>query len=741
MSGSMNRRHVLLGAAALASSACRLTPAGQPASSWGCVAAPPVARRENVVDELWGVQVPDPYRWMENPEDPDWYPFLKGQTSHARQLLDRIPGRERHKQRLTHWHAKSPTLAIVSGVNPVQVAQDQYFFLRYPPSGAGAALYVKSGKIERLIFDAGAIFAGKAPTIDWWRVSPNGQFVVVGVSFGGSEDATAYTVSTETAELLPGSHSRALLGCVSWLADSSGFFITRFVDGRKPTDPDYLSGSRVWLHRINTDPHEDVLVLQHDMAGVQEDERFILEVEEQPGEDWVLGVSFYITDVNPIFVASRSSLLAGAPSWRRVASREDLINHNRRTNSGIAVRGGRIWLLTNLDAPNGKLISVDIEAADMSEARTELAESDRVLQSFFVTSHGIYLQDLDAGYNLMRRIHPDGRVTDVSLPVEGTIIGFDVSREANPVLVATGWLDPPTAFRFQSDGSSLVELELEPIVGLSTAAFDWLRTKVTARDGVEIPVSIVYRKGIARDGASPMLMHVYGTARLPYEPRYDPALMAFLEAGGVVAVAHVRGGGEYGRSWSEAAAGAKKPVSYFDLIDCCEGLIAQGWTSRRRLTITGASGAGMVLGMALTQRPDLFAAVIPEVATLNMLRFEFTANGTGGQAADMSIYTPEGFRNVFAMDGYTHVERGKAYPAVLLTHGLNDVRVAPWMSTKMAAALQWATTSGEPVLLKIDCNAGHGVGSAGESHIEHMADIQAFALWQSGVDGFQPTDC
>lgn len=725
----------------MASSACRLTPSSQFLLTGGCIAAPPVARRENVVDVLWGVPVPDPYRWMESAEDPDWLPFLNGQTTHARDLLDRIPGRVRHRQTLADWYARSPTLAFVPGVNPVQRAAGQFFYLRHPPGADGPALYMRSGKQERPLFDAGGLFAGKSPTIDWWRVSPNGQFVVLGVSFGGGEDATAYTVSTSTSELLAATHSRAMLGCVSWLADSSGFFITRFVEGRKPVDTNYLSGSRVWLHRIDTDPREDILVLSHDMAGVQEDEKFLLEVVEQPGEDWVLGVSFYTTDVNPVFIASRSSVLAGEPVWRPVARRDDLINHNRMSNNGISVRGDRIWLLSNQDAPNGKLISVDAASADVSEARIELPESDRVLQSMFVSSHGIYLQELDAGYNQLRRIDLEGRVSQVELPIEGTILGFDAPRDADPVLVATGWLDPPAAFELRAGGSSLEPLNLEPQASRSTEAFDWLKTTAKARDGVQIPVSLVFRKGVVLDGANPMLMHVYGAARLTYEPRFDPALMAFIEAGGVVAVAHVRGGGEHGRRWSEAATGANKRISYYDLIDCCEALISQGWTQPGRLTITGASGAGMVLGMALTQRPDLFAAVIPEVATLNMLRFEFTANGRGGQSPDMSIFTPEGFRNVFAIDGYSHVEEGRAYPAVLLTHGLNDVRVAPWMSAKMAAALQWATSSGKPVLLKIDFNAGHGVGSAGETHIDHMADIQTFALWHSGIAQFQPAGC
>lgn len=740
----LSRRTLLLGsAAALALPVALRAQPGPALRAPACVAAPPVARREQVVDQLWGVSVPDPYRWMETESDPDWLPFLKGQTAYARAVLDRIAGLQGHRERLARWHSAGSSIAISYAVSAIQAGGDRIFYARNAEDGSGLQLWMRTEaeRSERRLFAAPADAAGKRPSIDWWRASPDGRHVVLGMSEGGSENATARIIEVDSGRMLPDRLERAMLGFVSWLADSSGFFLTRFVEGRAPTDADYLSGCKVWLHRIGTDPASDVLVFAHDMPGVGESDRLLLEVQEQPGEDWVLGVSFYTTDVNPVFVARRSAVLAGKPDWRRVADHADLINHNRMSNAGVAVRGGRVLLLSNRDAPNGRILSIDPAAAELSAARVEVPEGEAVIHSFVAGPAGLAILDLDAGFNRLRLKPERGGIRSVPLPVEGTVLGLDPRSDGGWLVMATGWLDPPTAFLLPPGEPTVRTVAVEPPPAMAPRDMQAIRIMARARDGTMVPVSLIARRGLKRDGSHPMLMHVYGAARLPFEPKYDPALIAFVEAGGIVGVAHVRGGGEYGRRWSEAAFGDKKPVSYRDLIDCCEEVIRQGWTAPERLVITGASGAGMVLGMALTERPDLFAAVIPEVAVLNMLRFEFTPNGRGSQSPEMSVTTEQGFRNLLAIDGYANVRHGRAYPAVLLTHGANDIRVAPWMSAKMAAAVQHASTSARPVLLRIDFDAGHGVGTGAAAHVDLMADIQAFTFWQAGVPAFQPRPC
>jgi prolyl oligopeptidase len=261
----------------------------------------------------------------------------------------------------------------------------------------------------------------------------------------------------------------------------------------------------------------------------------------------------------------------------------------------------------------------------------------------------------------------------------------------------------------------------------------------TSYDGTMIPLSVVYRQGIKMDGSNPTLLSGYGAYGIPQEPWYVPRMLAFLERGGILATAHVRGGGEYGEEWYRAGYKGTKPNTWKDFIACAQYLIDNKYTSPGKLACTGGSAGGILVGRAITERPDLFGIAIPQVGALDMLRAETTPNGIPNIPEFGTVKTEEGFKALFEMSAYHHVKNGVKYPAVLLTAGMNDPRVEPWETAKMAARLQAATASGRPVLLRLDYEAGHGIGTTKRQVEEETADIWTFVLWQAGVPDFQPS--
>jgi len=349
------------------------------------------------------------------------------------------------------------------------------------------------------------------------------------------------------------------------------------------------------------------------------------------------------------------------------------------------------------------------------------------------------VQDMDGGYSTLRRLGSDGKLAPAALPFEGAIIGaYANGLEDGLWLLATSWLEPITVLRYDPATGRAADTGLSPRPPVDTSRFEAIKTFATARDGTKVPLSIIARRGLKRDGRNPTLVNAYGSYQITYTPGFNVRGIAFLEQGGVLAVAHVRGGGEYGRRWWKAGQLLAKPNTWRDLIDCCEALVREGWTSPAHLAIQGGSAGGITVGRALTERPDLFAAVISNVGVSNSLRAEFSQNGPTNIDEFGTIKDRDGFLGLKAMDSYQAVKDGTPYPAVLLTTGMTDPRVDPWHVAKMTARLQKATSSKNPVLLRVTFDAGHGIGSTRSQIDDERADEYAFVLWRAGVPGFQP---
>ena len=380
-----------------------------------------------------------------------------------------------------------------------------------------------------------------------------------------------------------------------------------------------------------------------------------------------------------------------------------------------------------------------IDGFSLEKAQVLVPETEKVLTAIGAAADGLYIGMRDGNiHRLWRQGYAAGqKLQEVPLPVKGSFSLAGVRPDLGGVLLELeGWTRARQVYAVSADGQ-VRNTVLQP-AGPFDAPRDVVADEVMVKshDGAMVPMSIIHKRGVKLDGRNPVMLYGYASYGMAEEPFFSYNRLAWMDAGGVYAVANPRGSGVFGNAWYEAGRKATKPNTWKDFIACAEYLVDRGWTTPQRLSIWGGSAGGILVGRAMTERPDLFAAVVSEVGALDMVRGETTPNGVPNIPEFGSVATEAGFRALLEMSTYHQVKDGTPYPAVLLLHGANDPRVEPWMSTKTAARLMAATTSGKPVLLRLDYQAGHGVGSTKSQVLDEVADIYAFSLWQSGVPGF-----
>jgi prolyl oligopeptidase len=725
---SPSRRHLLRQAAALGALALPAWPLSMMAAAAQAALpkGPPVARIEPVAETFFGRTVVDPYRWMENPKDKDWEPFMRGQDAHARAVLNGIPGREALKQRIGEL---SGGTAVAYGA---QQAGDKLFYQVRPVGADNFKLAVRQGAsgAERILIDPTTMKGegGVHMSLDWWLAAPDGRHVVYGLSPAGSEDSLLHIMEVDSQRVLPERIAGTQYAHPSWLPDGNGFFYSRVADLSRKGTVDYYKRSPALLHRLGTDPAQDLLLAVHGRDPAVP----LTEIESptilcDPASAWAVLVLYGgVRPENPILVARLADVVAGRAAWRQVCTLEDEV-------TGVAIDADHLYLLTTRGAENGKVLRMACADGRYASAGTVVPEGRLVVESLALARDGLYLLNLDGGYHSLRKLGRDGKLGDVALPFDGSISGLSANTLRDGChLDGTGWLMPLTAFRHEPGSGRTEPAGIAPASSLDLSGYEAIRSFATARDGTKVPLSIVARKGLARNGRHPTLVQAYGAYQISSNPYFSPRTLAFLERGGVFATAHVRGGGEYGKRWWRGGFKLTKPNTWRDLIDCCEQLIRDGWASRGSLSIQGGSAGGITVGRALTERPDLFAGVISNVGVSNALRGEFGQNGPPNIDEFGSVKDKDGFAGLLAMDALQHVRDGTRYPAVLLTVGMTDPRVEAWNGGKMVARLQKANRSKNPILLRVSFDAGHGLGSTRSQIDDERADEFAFVLWRAG---------
>jgi prolyl oligopeptidase len=522
-----------------------------------------------------------------------------------------------------------------------------------------------------------------------------------------------------------------------WLPDESGFYFNQKQEMRPgmETTEKYLNSS-VFLFRIaQPDASPKPIFGNATTAGprLQPDELPFLAV--LPESEHALAVSLLeVRNLISLYSVPRSQLQQERVPWRRIVGVEDKVRE-------FAVHGDDLYVISGRNAPRFRVLKTSLAKPDLDNAIVVVPEGTAVVAEIAAAADALYIRLLDGGPSrLLRLPHGTSRKEEIAMPFSGSIrIAHADATRPGVLLEMAGWTRARGFYSYDPAETRLTRLDLQPLGPFD--APDGLvvqEVKVPSHDGVMVPLTIVHKRGVALDGSNPAILTGYGAYGFSFEPYFDPRWLAWLERGGIYAIAHVRGGGEYGEDWHNGGFQETKPNTWKDLIACAEHLITQRFTRPERLGLIGTSAGGILVGRAMTERPDMFAAVVVNVGALDNIRMETTPTGPGNTREFGSVKTEPGFAALHAMSTYNHLKNQVRYPGVLLVHGVNDPRVPVWMSAKTAARLQATTTSGRPVLLRLDYQAGHGFGSSAPQRRLEFADTLAFMLWQFGDLALQP---
>ena len=696
---------------------------------------PPVPPERPVGVTKYGVSVTDPYRYFENMSDPAVIDFFKAQNAYTRAVLAKLgDARSQLFDRIAALDNAGSTVSGVTRVGPY------FFYEKLKPGENSPKLYVRNadGGDERLLVDPQNLAtSGKHYTINYFLPSLDGKYVAYGISEGGSEAAVIHVVETETARVLPDAIDRAyFFGVTSWISDDA-FYYVRYPK-LKPGEPETAKETRAvaYLHVLGQDPDRDPAVFGYGVnASIPFGKTDVPIVVYSPASPYTLGVIVHGVQRERAVYAVREPVRSADVSWKRIVDTADDV-------TDLDVKGSTIYLVTHKNAPTFKIVATSLDSPDVASARTVVAPSAGIVQQLGVAADGLYVLSRNGGFGELARISltadgTPGASTGITAPFQGSMAGLTTDpRVAGAAFSLTGWTHSQLWYAVDANGA-VTDTRLKELANVDMSPYTSSEVQARSADGTMVPLSVVYRKGLALDGTHPTYLTGYGAYGITLAPSFNSTRVAWLERGGVYAVCHVRGGGWYGEAWHRAGMIATKPHTWQDFIACGRWLIAHKYTSSAHLAGEGTSAGGITIGRSITQEPHLFAAALDVVGASDAFRMEFSPNGPPNIPEFGTVTNEVGFKALYAMDAYEHVVPGTAYPAVMLITGYNDPRVSSWELAKFTARLQKATTSGRPILLRVDYDAGHGFLAASRKQSEELlTDEYSFLLWQCGDPAF-----
>lgn len=683
------------------------------------LAQPPVAPKKPVTDSYGGVAVTDDYRWLENYADNDVRTWTQAQNTYARRYLDTLPLHNDILAQLKKLYGQSSPhyfdLRARGGVLFAQKVQ--------PPLEQPLLVVLKSADdpaSEHVILDPNQLDSTGGTEIDFYVPSLDGKLVAVSLSKGGSEsgDVHVYEVATgrEAGSPIPRVNGGTAGGSLTWNADSSGFYYTRYPRAGERPDADLNFFQQVYFHRLGTDTRQDSYSLGKDFPR-------IAEIQLATSDD---GHFILATMANGDGGEFAHYLLGSDNQWHQIARLSDEVSH---ISFG---QDGSLFLLSHLNAPKGKILRTSPEHPNVAAAQTLVPESRFAIESFLPIGSSIYVREVAGGPSDIRIFDSLGKLQgEVPLPPVPAV--NQMVRAGNDLLYESQtYLEPPTWYRYDpaSQKSSPTALLEKPSADFSDA--EVVRVMATSKDGAKVPLNIIQRKGTKLDGKNPVLLTGYGGYDVNLTPQYSRRVRVLLDHGFVYAVANLRGGGEFGEAWHRAGMLTKKQNVFDDFAACARYLIDHKYTVAAKLGIEGGSNGGLLMGAELTQHPELFGAVVSHVGIYDMLRVELQPNGAFNTTEFGTVKESEQFKALYAYSPYHRVTDGTNYPPVLFLTGDNDPRVDPLNSRKMTARLQAA--GAKLVLLRTSSNSGHGIGTALSEYLAEQTDALTFLFKQLGAN-------
>ena len=669
-------------------------------------------------ETLHGVAVADPYRWLEDESSPETQSWVRKQSAYSRSVLDALPGRGRIRQRLTE-------VLGTGAVTRPEEAAGRYFYSKKQGGQNQPVVYARDGVNgkDRVLIDPNELSKDGTVTVDWFFPSQDGRLLAYGMSSGGTETSDLHVLEVDSGESVGQPIPRVRWTNPQWLKDGSGFYYTR------PREPEGIGPGeevyhrRVFYHQLGAKWSADRLIYGEELKKEEMPDAIL-----SPDERYLLLDVFMGWGKNRLYVKDlrRDRIIT-------------IADDGESSYTGEIV-GETLFVLTSAGAPRYRIFQVDLGRPDRKHWREIIAQSDAVIDFMKVVGGKLFVGYLRDAHSELAVFSSDGKPQgEIPLPELGTVSDFDGKPDRREAFFEfSSFTTPPTVFRLDltvgpgNPESLQVWSQLD--APIDPSRFESQQVFYRSKDGTRIPMFIIRKKGVGRDGSAPGLLYGYGGFNIALTPNFRASSFPWLESGGVLAIANLRGGSEYGEEWHRAGMLDKKQNVFDDFIAAAEYLVEQQYVDPKRLAIHGRSNGGLLVGAAMTQRPDLFRAVICGVPLLDMVRYHRFRMARLWISEYGSAENADDFQWLHAYSPYHRVGDGESYPATLIYTGASDSRVDPLHARKMAARLQAANASKHPIVLRVETGAGHGRGKPLSKTVEEWTDIWSFTFDQLGVE-------
>ena len=674
----------------------------------------PKAEKDGTVDEYFGVKVSDPYRWLENDTSAQTTAWVEAENKVTNAYLQKIPFREKLLKRLTE-------LSSYEKVGAPRKHHGKWYFSCNNGLQNQSVIYVKDqldGE-ARVFLDPNTLSSDGTVALKVLSFSHNGRWAAYAISRNGSDWQEFFVIDLQTGELTNDHIEWAKFSGASWLGD--GFYYSAY---DRPTEGKEFSnvnaGMKIYYHKIGTPQSEDVLFYQN------------------PAEP----MRFYSIDVNEeetLMYLSESGAGAGNNLYVRDLRKKDAVFIQMTNNmdyqyAPLYAEGDCLYLYTNFDAPNGRIVTADIHNPGVNDWQVLVPEQQNVLSGVSVIGRQLVLTYSQDACDHAFVYDLDGKLRhEVKLPTVGSVDFTGDEKEPECFYTFTSFTQPGTVYRYDM-ATNKSTIYTQPSVKFRLQDYESRQLFFESKDGTRVPMFITYKKGLKRNGKNPVYLYGYGGFNISLPPYFSANRIPFLEKGGIYAQVNLRGGNEYGEEWHQAGTKMQKQNVFDDFIGAAEYLIREGYTNKEKLAIVGGSNGGLLVGACMTQRPDLFKVAIPQVGVMDMLRYhKFTIGWNWASDYGTSDDSKEMFEYLKGYSPLHNLKPGTAYPATLVTTADHDDRVVPAHSFKFAATLQDCQAGPNPVLIRIDTKAGHGGGKPLAKVLEEQADIYSFILYNMGL--------